>query len=218
MGEKRTTSADCNVCVNEIGNDEIFLKTTEKDFIKEKPNILLHSCCGPCSTAIIERLAPDYNITVYFYNPNITNIGEYNHRKESQLITIEKFNNESKYGEVKYIEGPYDTETYLEAVKNNTEDKEGGPRCTLCFDIRLDQAAKYAMKNNFDVFATTLAVSPHKPYELIGSIGKEKAKKYGVSFLNENFKKKGGFQRSTELSKKYGLYRQNFCGCEYSRR
>lgn len=182
--------------------------------MSDKPRVLLHSCCGPCSSACIERLMPDYHILVLYYNPCINDKEEYELRKANQIKFIEEYGK----GEIELIDEVYDPERYEELIKGLENEPEGGSRCTVCFDMRLDMAAKVAKEVGVDYFTTTLTVSPHKNYELISSIGKEKALEYGVEFLDIDFKKKAGFQRSTELSKEYGLYRQNYCGCNYSKR
>lgn len=184
-----------------------------------KPALLLHSCCGPCSTSVIERLSPDYDLTVFFYNPCITDPEEYEKRKASQIAFIEQYNQrQAGLGKICFIEGEYEPERYLEAVSGYSNEPEGGARCTICFRQRLEKTASMAKCRGFGLFTTTLTVSPHKNYPLIASIGKELAEKYGVQFLDMDFKKKAGFQRSIQLSKEYGLYRQNYCGCEYSKR
>lgn len=202
-----------NIEKNEFYEKNINIIETQKD----KPNLLLHSCCGPCSTAVIERLIDDYNITVFFYNPNITDVEEYKKRRQAQLKVIDAFNNSTKYnGTIKYMEGKYDPERYLDMVKGHEEDPEGGQRCSICFDLRLEETALMANMYKFDIFTTTLTVSPHKNYEIISSIGKKLSTKYNVLYLDGNFKKKDGFKRSIELSKEMDLYRQNYCGCQFS--
>lgn len=177
--------------------------------------MLLHSCCGPCSTSVIERLAPDYDITVFFYNPCITDRAEYEKRKENQLKFISEFNEENGL-KIDFIEGKYDSNEYFKRVEGLEKEPEGGRRCTVCFHQRLEETARYAAEMGFDIFTTTLTVSPHKNYTLIAGIGKEYEEKYGLPFLDLDFKKKAGFQRSIELSKEHELYRQNYCGCVYS--
>lgn len=183
-----------------------------------KPQLLLHSCCGPCSTSCIERMAPDYDITVFFYNPNITDPEEYERRKESQIKFINMYNDNPDIPyKVKFMEGDYDREVFLDRCESYGGEPEGGKRCGICFEMRLDRAAQTAAMLNFDTFGTTLTVSPHKDYSAISAIGKRMADKYKVGFLDVDFKKKDGFKRSTELAKEYELYRQDFCGCEYSK-
>lgn len=180
-------------------------------------NILLHSCCGPCSSACIERLSPDFSITVFYYNPCINDRDEYEKRKANQKLLIESMNKEQGL-DVGFVEGDYDPEEYLRLVKGLEDEPEGGARCEVCFRERLMASAKYAKEHGFDAFTTTLTVSPHKNFKLISSIGEEAGRKYGIEYMPYDFKKKDGFRRSVELSKEYGLYRQDFCGCDFSRR
>lgn len=175
-----------------------------------KKTILLHSCCGPCSSSVIERLIPYFDITVLYYNPNIEPKEEYEKRKVEQIRLLKELN-------VKYMDCDYDNETYHEVVKGMEKEKEGGARCTLCFMLRLSKTAKLAKENDFDYFGTTLTVSPHKKSELINKIGFKEAEKLGIEFLPADFKKEDGYKRSIELSKKYDLYRQDYCGCLYSK-
>lgn len=184
-----------------------------------KPALLLHSCCGPCSTAVIERLVADYDITVFFYNPCITDFDEYEKRKQNQIEFIEKFNlNLNEKHKIYFIEGEYEPDKYYQSVAGYSNEPEGGRRCVICFRMRLEETARMAKMKGYGLFTTTLTVSPHKNYPQISAIGKEMAEKYGVEFLDMDFKKKAGFQRSIQLSKEYGLYRQNYCGCEFSKR
>lgn len=185
----------------------------------EKPSLLLHSCCGPCSTSVIEQLCSEYHITVFFYNPCITGEEEYRRRKETQLSFIRDHNeNLSAEERIDFREGPYDPKNFYRMTEGLEEEPEGGKRCKVCFEQRLEKTAETAKLLGYDYFTTTLTVSPHKNYALISSIGKQLAAKYKLSFLDRDFKKKAGFQRSLELSKQYGLYRQNYCGCQYSKR
>lgn len=185
----------------------------------EKPSLLLHSCCGPCSTAVIERLAGDYQITIFFYNPCITDEEEYQRRKEAQIQFIKQYNESLPPKEnIRFMEGPYDTKNFYRAVEGLENEPEGGKRCLECFRLRLEKTAETCKLAGCDYFGTTLTVSPHKNYELISRLGRSLAVHYGLSFIDEDFKKKDGFKRSIELSRQYGLYRQNYCGCEYSKR
>lgn len=185
----------------------------------EKPSLLLHSCCGPCSTAVIERLVGDYQITIFFYNPCITDQEEYQRRKAAQTEFIRQYNESlPPKDHIRLKEGPYDTKNFYKAAAGLEQEPEGGKRCLACFHQRLEKTAETCMLAGCDYFGTTLTVSPHKNYQLISSIGRKLAAKYSLSFLDEDFKKKDGFKRSIELSKQYGLYRQNYCGCEYSKR
>lgn len=185
----------------------------------EKPSLLLHSCCGPCSTAVIERLAGDYQITIFFYNPCITEQEEYQRRKETQLEFIRRYNESLPPKEhLNFMEGPYDPKNFYKAVSGLEGEPEGGKRCLACFEQRLEKTAETCRLAGCDYFGTTLTVSPHKNYEIISRLGRKLAVKYTLSFIDEDFKKKDGFKRSIELSRQYGLYRQNYCGCEYSKR
>lgn len=191
------------------------------DFQKEvkKASLLLHSCCGPCSTAVVERLADEFDVTVFFYNPCITDEEEYQRRRSAQIQFIEKFNEENMGRcRISFKEGDYRPGSFIEMVKGHEEDPEGGARCRLCFAQRLEKTAETARMTGHDIFGTTLTVSPHKNYGVISETGRRLALKYGISYLDRDFKKKNGFARSVELSKKYGLYRQDYCGCVYSKR
>lgn len=176
-----------------------------------KKRLLLHSCCGPCSTACIERLKDYFDITVLYYNPNIEPLEEYNHRKEVQKKVLKEFN-------IKYLECDYDNETFRRITKSLREEREGGKRCSVCFGIRLKYTANMAKKYQFDYFATTLTVSPHKNSAIINNIGSKIGATLGVKYLYADFKKRDGYKRSIELSKEYDLYRQDYCGCLYSKR
>lgn len=179
--------------------------------------LLLHSCCGPCSTAVIERLSGEFDITVFYYNPNITDEPEYEHRKEEQKKFLQKYNENTEGNKVKFVEGDYKVEDFYKAATGFEAENEGGARCTQCFALRLEETARTAKKLGMDVFATTLTVSPHKNYKLISRLGNKISIEYGVDFLDMDFKKKAGYQRSVDISKEYGLYRQNYCGCEFSK-
>lgn len=184
---------------------------------KIKPTVLLHSCCGPCSTACIERLLDDYDITVFFYNPNISDFAEYQRRTDAQRKVIEQFNDIiGEDREIKYIESLYEPDEFYKKIKGYEDEAEGGKRCTKCFELRLGETAFKAKEYGYDYFATTLTVSPHKNFKLISEIGNALGNKLGVKYLDENFKKKDGFKRSIELSKDFELYRQDYCGCKYS--
>lgn len=185
----------------------------------EKPSLLLHSCCGPCSTSVVERLTGTYQVTVFFYNPCITDPEEYRRRRQAQLDFLKQYNESFPPKErIGFKEGPYDTKNFYQAIRGLEQEPEGGKRCGQCFLQRLEKTAEACRMTGCDYFATTLTVSPHKNYGLISSIGRKLAVKYGISFVDEDFKKKDGFKRSIELSKRYELYRQNYCGCEYSKR
>ena len=176
-----------------------------------KPKLLLHACCGICSSSVLERLSKDFNITVLFFNPNIYPNEEYIKRYD----TLKKLIN-LRHKNVKLIDIGYNKEMFDEISKGLEGEREGGKRCTKCYYLRLEESAKYASENDFEFFCTTLSVSPHKDSERLNSIGKTLEKKYKVKYLYSDFKKKDGFKRSNELSKELKLYRQNYCGCKYS--
>ena len=199
------------------GSDYVINDCTETQ--TTKPELLLHSCCGPCSTSVIERLVDEFNVTVFFYNPCITDEEEYRRRREAQIQFIEQFNEENA-GRCRIVfrEGDYCPGAFFEATAGLGNEPEGGARCEVCFRQRLEKTAAAACISGADYFGTTLTVSPHKDYKLISEIGRELALKYSLSFLDRDFKKKDGFARSIQLSRKYSLYRQNYCGCKYSER
>ena len=177
------------------------------------PSLLLHSCCGPCSSYVLEYLSKYFDITVFFYNPNIYPETEYFKRLDTQKYLLEKMPFENP---VSLIEGEYDPEIYLNAVRGQEAYREGGARCSTCFTLRLDKTAELAKARNFDYFATTLTVSPHKNAQIINALGCELSEKHGVSWLPSDFKKREGYKRSIELSAQYGLYRQDYCGCSFA--
>ncbi len=186
--------------------------------LPKKPSVLMHACCGPCSTSCVERTAPDYALTLYYYNPNITDREEYYLRRDTLLQFLEAFNEEHKdMYTAGYLEGAYEPERYIDKVMPLADEPEGGRRCDICFALRLAETARKAKELGMDYFTTTMSVSPHKNYEKIRTLGLELEEETGVKFLDIDFKKKNGFGRSVELSKKYGLYRQNFCGCDFAR-
>lgn len=180
-----------------------------------RPKLLLHSCCGPCSTSVVERLVDSFDLSVFFYNPNIDDEEEYIKRRDNQIKYLSVRYKEE--GRVKFVEGRYNAEEYLKTAATMAECKEGGERCSFCFEMRLKEAASFAKENGYDFFSTTLTVSPMKNSELINGIGLRLAEEYGVRYLVSDFKKRAGYQRSIELSKEYDLYRQHFCGCRFSR-
>ncbi len=181
------------------------------DNLNDKPKLLLHACCGVCSSAVLERLIPYFDITVLYYNPNIYPIEEYQKRLEVLKELISKANLP-----VKLLEVGYNIKEFYEVVKGLEKEKEGGKRCNVCYKLRLEQTALLAQKNKFDYFCTTLSVSPYKKADVLNEIGKSLENKYNVKYLYSDFKKKEGYKRSNELAKKYNLYRQHYCGCEFS--
>ena len=179
----------------------------------ERPKLLLHSCCGPCSSYVLEYLSPYFDITVLYYNPNIYPEKEYDERLSEQKRLIEEMKTE---GNVSIMECGYDPERYYEAVKGFENDIEGGIRCEKCFELRLKKTAAVAKELGFDYFGTTLTVSPHKNEQIINMIGLQLEDGSGLRFLPSDFKKKDGYKRSIELSKEYSLYRQDYCGCRFT--
>lgn len=183
-----------------------------------KKKILLQSCCAPCSTAVIERLANDYDITILYYNPNIYPEEEYIKRKNEELKYIDILHKTKPEINIDFLDCDYDNITFYNAVKGLENEREGGARCAVCFKVRLEKTAILAKEKGYQVFGTTLTVSPHKNAELINAIGKSLEKEIGVEFLESNFKKQNGYKRSVELAKENELYRQNYCGCEFALR
>lgn len=179
------------------------------------PRLLLHSCCAPCSSHCIEYLSEYFHITVFYYNPNISSEEEYQKRVREEIRFISEFPTKFK---VEFIEGDYDTKEFFESVKGLEDCREGGMRCFKCYELRLRKTAGLAASQNFDYFTTTLTISPLKNSVKINEIGLKLQDEYGVPYLLSDFKKKEGYKRSIELSKEYGLYRQNYCGCIYSKR
>lgn len=196
-----------------------FQKELEKKidgFVREGkvPRLLLHSCCAPCSSYVIEYLSQYFEITVFYYNPNISMEEEYKKRVAEQQRFIKEFPAKHK---VSFIEGDYDTSVFYNTVKGYGKCKEGGERCFLCYELRLRETARRAVAGEFDYFTTTLTISPLKKSVKLNEIGYNLGMEYGVGYLLSDFKKKEGYKRSIELSKEYDLYRQNYCGCIYSR-
>ncbi|MBR6529336.1 MAG: epoxyqueuosine reductase QueH [Firmicutes bacterium] len=213
--EKKSYEAQ-QICEKNSDTDTVLENAVAVE--KTKNRLLLHSCCGPCSTACIERVLPDYKVSIFFYNPCITDAEEYEKRKAAQIKFLNSFNeNLPEEDKVEFIEGEYLPEEYLEIAAEYADEPEGGKRCTECFKLRLERTAQAALRMGYNIFGTTLTVSPHKNYNLISAIGCELGTKYNLEFLDIDFKKKAGFQRSIQLSKEYELYRQNYCGCEFSK-
>ena len=183
--------------------------------LKEGDSLLLHACCAPCSTACLERVANFFKITIFYYNPNITDESEYKKRIEEikKLLTIIN----PKY-KVELLEGDYDPNKFFEMAKGLENEPERGKRCYKCYEMRLVETAKIASKLGFNNFCTTLTLSPHKNVNWINEIGEKLNKEYNSNYLYSDFKKKEGYKRSIELSKEYNLYRQDYCGCIYSKR
>lgn len=175
----------------------------------QKPRLLLHACCGPCASSVLEYLTPLFDVTVYFYNPNILPKEEFIKRENALKDVIAHFDG------VKLIIPEQDDIEYISYVKGHKNDREGGARCSLCFTLRLEKTAEFLKSHSdeFDFFATTLTVSPHKNAPLINQIGNDVANKIGVKYLSSDFKKRDGYLRSTVLCREWGIYRQVYCGC-----
>ena len=190
--------------------EEIIEKNKDKT-----PKLLLHSCCAPCSSYVLEYLTQYFDITILFYNPNISEEKEY----QKRLNEIKKLVQEIPHtNDIQVIEGRYEPKEFFDIARGLEDAPEGGERCFKCYRLREEEAAKYAKENNYDFFTTTLSISPHKNANKLNEIGEELASIYQVNYLYADFKKKGGYQRSIVLSKEYDLYRQDFCGCVYSKR
>lgn len=179
------------------------------------PALLLHSCCAPCSSYVLETLSKDFSITVFYYNPNIYPEEEYWKRVEEQKEFIRRLPAQHS---ISFLEGTYEKERFYQAVKGMEQIPEGGERCFACFRLRLAEAVKVAKKGNFDYVTTTLTISPMKNAARLNEIGEEICREEGVNWLPSDFKKKNGYKRSTELSREYGMYRQDYCGCVFSMR
>lgn len=178
-----------------------------------KPTLLLHSCCGPCSTQVIDFLKDYFNITIFYYNPNIEPIEEYLHRKEEQI----RFINEYKESEINFLDCDYDNPSFKKAALGLEKEPEGGARCNKCFYLRMQKTALTAKEQGYDYFGTTLTVSPHKNSSMINEIGEKISNDLNIKYIYGDFKKNDGYKKSIEFSKKYNLYRQDYCGCLYGK-
>ena len=181
---------------------------------KEGSSLLLHACCAPCSSAVLERLASHFKISILYYNPNITEEKEYQKRLDELRKFISKLN--FKY-QINIIDSRYEPKEFFQIAKGLEKEKERGKRCYKCYELRLEETAKVAKEKNFDFFATTLTLSPYKMTSWLNEIGENLSEKYQANYLYSDFKKKNGYKRSIELSKEYNLYRQDYCGCIYSK-
>lgn len=200
-------------------NNINYQKMLDKELLKIQqsetvPTLLLHSCCAPCSSYVIEYLSEYFKITVFYYNPNISPDEEYRYRAKEQKRLIESMQFKNP---VDFLEGDYNPDDFFNLCKGLENEPEGGARCAKCFNLRLSKTAEIAKQKSFDYFTTTLTISPLKNAHLINNIGQETAKKHDVQYLVSDFKKKNGYKRSIVLSKEYNLYRQNYCGCIYSK-
>lgn len=188
--------------------------------LDNRPSLLLHSCCAPCSSYVLTYLSGYFDITILYYNPNIFPEEEFDKRAKEQerLIGLLNDENEKSCGKITFIRGVYDPNEFFDMAKGLEDVPEGGSRCYKCYELRMREAARAAAEGGFDFFTTTLSISPLKNADWINEIGENLAAEYGVKHLPSDFKKREGYKRSIELSKKYGLYRQNYCGCIYSQR
>ena len=190
-------------------------KEIEKNIkLNKKPTLLLHCCCAPCSSYVLETINNYFDITVLYYNPNISPVDEFNKRYNELKKLVKETNLEDK---IKFLEVEYNNEEFEEIAKGLENEPEGGARCTKCYYLRLEMTARIAKEHNFDYFTTTLSISPYKDAEKLNKIGEVLEKKYNIKHLYADFKKKNGYKRSIELSKIYGLYRQDYCGCRFSK-
>jgi predicted adenine nucleotide alpha hydrolase (AANH) superfamily ATPase len=185
----------------------------ELESLDGKKKILLHSCCAPCSSHVISYLTKYFDITILYYNPNISPKEEYEKRKFEQIRLIKEID---KINKIDIIDCDYDNDLYESKIKGYEDCPERGERCTICFNLRLSKTAKLAKELNYDYYRSTLTVSPYKNSKLINEIGEKLGKEIGIKWLYSDFKKENGYKHSIDLSKKYGLYRQDYCGCKYS--
>lgn len=192
--------------------DKIIERNKREDIT---PSLLLHSCCAPCSSYTIEYLSDYFNITVLYYNPNISEHSEYEKRKAEQIRLIHLLDTKNK---VSFLDCVYNSREFFDIAKGYEKCREGGERCFRCYKLRLEKTALAAKENHFDYFCTTLSISPLKNAQKINEIGFELADKYAVKWLPSDFKKREGYKRSIELSRQFNLYRQNYCGCVFSKR
>ena len=192
------------------------LMQKEIEFTKtlpQKPTLLLHACCAPCSSAVLEVLVEHFDITIFFYNPNISPKSEFDYR----LDELYRLLGEMNLSQIRIVAPDYDENEFFDIAKGNEHLPEGGARCKDCYRLRLEKTAEYAKKGGFDYFTTTLSISPHKNAQVLNELGKEISEEYGVPYLFSDFKKKNGYRRSCELSDEYNLYRQDYCGCPFSK-
>ncbi len=197
-----------------INYDSLMKQIIEEIPSNTVPTLLLHTCCAPCSSAVIKRLSNFFKITVLYYNPNIEPKEEYEKRKEEQKRFLMEY---KTVHPVSFLDCDYENEKFLDIAKGLEEEKEGGARCPKCFFLRLSYTAQLAKKNSFDYFGTSLTVSPYKNAQILNQIGKRLEKDYDIKYLYSDFKKNNGYKESIELSKDYNLYRQDYCGCKFSK-
>ncbi len=198
-------------------NYSLELEKIMKDSANKGKKLFLHSCCAPCSSYVLEYLCDFFKITVFYYNPNITADDEYHKRVEEQKRLIRTMNEKNREYPIEIIEGDYDKNVFFDSVKGLEKCREGLARCFVCYELRLRETARRAKEIQADYFTTTLTISPLKNAQKLNEIGEMLAEEYKMAFLPSDFKKKGGYQRSIELSKEYDLYRQDYCGCVFSK-
>ena len=197
-------------------NYQHILEHTLQSISKDKPlpKLLLHSCCGPCSSYVLEYLSQYFDITVFYYNPNISPKEEFDFRAAEQQRLID----EMPLGQrVSFLEGDYEPELFFAMAKGKEQEPEGGERCFRCYTMRLRRSAQMAKERGFDYFTTTLSISPHKNAQVLNQIGKSLSEELGIAYLYSDFKKRDGYRRSCTLSSEYHLYRQDYCGCPFSK-
>lgn len=210
MANKRNYQKELDCIIEELLKEE------------KRPRLLLHSCCAPCSSYCLKYLAEYFDITDYYYNPNISSQSEYDKRVKEQIRLIDEYNDkylsEPSYSKISFVEGEYEPERFYEISKGLENEPERGKRCYKCYELRMRKTAEYAQEHRYEYFTTTLSISPLKDADWLNEIGDRLEKEYGVKHLTSDFKKKGGYQESIKLSREYDLYRQDYCGCGFSKR
>lgn len=194
-------------------NYQLELEKTLKQITEQKPKLLLHVCCAPCSSYVLTYLCDYFDITILYYNPNISPYEEYEKRLNEAKRLVKELNKDN----IHIMECEYENEKFEQIAQGLEEVPEGGIRCRKCYELRIEKTAQYAKKHNYDYFTTTLTISPLKNSQVLNQIGRELEEKYNIKYLYSDFKKKEGYKTSIILSKKYNLYRQNYCGCKYSK-
>ena len=195
-------------------NLEMEREITRLQRAERRPVLVLHSCCAPCSSAVLERLHEAFELVVFYYNPNISPEAEFRHRADEQKRLVEEM---PLHEDTRVVEGEYDPQRFYELVRGHEEDPEGGERCGICFEMRLRKTAEYARSIGAEYFTTTLSISPLKNAQRLNELGRAIAGEFGLNYLLSDFKKKDGYRRSCVLSEEHGLYRQDFCGCVFSK-
>lgn len=201
--------------MNKVNYQTVMEELIRKNCVERTPRLLLHSCCGPCSTYCIQTLSEFFSVTVFYYNPNIFPPEEYAMRVKEQERFIQAFPVQNP---VSFVEGNYDTKKFYDMAKGHEMDKEGQERCFMCYEMRLRESFAYALLNGFDFVTTTLSISPLKNADKLVEIGLKLEEEYKIPYLVSDFKKKDGYKKSTEISNEYDMYRQYYCGCVFSKR